>query len=129
MSIETFNELMSVIIIPLLTALSGFLVGLLRKKISEVSQKIENDKLQKYIGLASDAVLQAVETVTQTYVDELKSNGEFTKEAHAIAKEKSLEIAQGLLTEQARVILAEAYGDIDLWLQTKVEQLVFEQVC
>ena len=56
---ETLNTLMSMVILPLLLALSGFAVAWLRKKTQEITAKINDATVRKYVDLASDAVTKA----------------------------------------------------------------------
>ena len=106
----------------LITAGGAYLIAFLRKKTAQLQQEVDNKTANKYIGMASDAVSQAVAFVAQTYVDALKADDAFTKprqlEAFTMAKDKALQI----LGDTAIDALNEIYGDLDLWLTTKIEQ-------
>lgn len=106
------------------TAVTTFLCVLLKSKISELSSKIKNSKLTKYINAATEVVTKAVLDVSQTYVDALKNTGEFTKEAQIIAKEKAIDIATKLITEDGKKAVEEIYGDFSIWLSTTIESNV-----
>lgn len=106
------------------TAVATFLCALLKSKISELSSKIKNTKLTKYINAATEVVTKAVLDVSQTYVDALKNTGEFTKEAQVIAKEKAIDIATKLITEDGKKAVEEIYGDFAIWLSTTIESNV-----
>lgn len=106
------------------TAVTTFLCVLLKNKINEVSSKIKNTKLTKYINAATDIVTKAVLDVSQTYVDFLKNTGEFTKEAQILAKEKAIDIATKLITEDGKKAIEEIYGDFSTWLSTTIESNV-----
>ena len=106
------------------TAVATFLCVLLKSKISELSSKIKNTKLTKYINAATEVVTKAVLDVSQTYVDALKNTGEFTKEAQVIAKEKAIDIATKLITEDGKKAVEEIYGDFSIWLSTTIESNV-----
>ena len=127
------NEIMTQIVaacIPIITLLitagGAYLVALLRKQTAKLQQEVENDTACKYMDMACEAVAQAVTYTTQTFVEALKSEGAFTKEkqleAFYIAKNKVLNI----LGETAVRALEEIYGDFDLWLNTKIEQVCAE---
>ena len=103
---ETLNTLMSMVILPLLLALSGFAVAWLRKKTQEITANINDATVRKYVDLASDAVTKAVQTTFQTYVDALKAQGKFDKEAQLTALQKA--------------------KDTDKWLASTIETLVRE---
>lgn len=124
MDAELLNTIMTAVVLPLLIALSGYLVAYLRKKAAEATANIENQTIRFYIEEANEIVLQAVEMLFQTYVDDLKKKGQFTKEAQLEAFNRAKDITLQLLTAEAREILIEIYGDLDLWIKTKIEQAV-----
>lgn len=82
--------------------------------------------VRKYVDLASDAVTKAVQTTFQTYVDALKAQGKFDKEAQLTALQKAKDTATALITDEAKRVIAEAYGDFDKWLASTIETLVRE---
>lgn len=82
--------------------------------------------VHKYVDLASDAVTKAVQTTFQTYVDTLKAQGKFDKEAQLTALQKAKDTATALITDEAKRVIAEAYGDFDKWLASTIETLVRE---
>lgn len=106
----------------LITAGGTYLVTLLRKKTAQLQQQLDNETAAKYIGMACDAVAQAVAYTAQTYVDTLKKEGAFTHEkqleAFNKAKDKTLQILGGATVEA----LKDIYTDFDAWLDTKIEE-------
>ena len=62
----------------------------------------------------------------QTYVDALKAQGKFDKEAQLTALQKAKDTATALITDEAKRVIAEAYGDFDKWLASTIETLVRE---
>lgn len=124
MNNELFNTIMTAVALPLLVAVLGYLIAYLRKKAAEVTANIENQTIRFYIEEANEIVFQAVETLFQTYVDDLKKKGQFTKEAQQEAFNRAKDITLQLLSAEAREILIEIYGDLDLWIKTKIEQAV-----
>jgi hypothetical protein len=128
---ENLNELLmtliQVVIIPAIPILVGYLVKLLKAKAEQTTVKINNELVRQYLQEAIDAVLQAVTYTAQTYVDSLKKQGEFDADAQKVAFTKAKEIALQLLTEDAKQMIADLYGDVTVWLDTKIEQTVKEQ--
>lgn len=110
----------------LITAGGGYLVALLRRETAQIQQQIDNNTASKYMDMACEAVAQAVTYTAQTFVDTLKADGAFTQEmqlaAFNIAKDKALEILGDTVVEA----LGEIYGDFDVWLDTKIEQVCCE---
>lgn len=110
----------------LITAGGAYLVALLRKKTAQVQQELDSDTATKYMNMACDAVAQAVTYTAQTFVDALKSEGAFTKERQEEAFEKAKSKALKILGDTVVAALNEIYGDFDLWLDTRIEQVCRE---
>lgn len=128
---ETLNELLMTIIqaviIPAIPIVVAYLVKLLKAKTEQTATKISNELVRQYLQEAIDSVLQAVTYVSQTYVDSLKKQGKFDEEAQKIAFNTAKNIALQLLTTEAKQMIEDLYGDLMLWLDTKIEQTVKEQ--
>lgn len=125
----TWNDIMSAcipILCLLITAGGAYLVALLKRETMKIEKQIDNDMISKYIEMANDAVTQATLYTTQVYVETLKKQGGFTKEkqieAFNMSKQKTLEI----LGDTAIKALNEIYGDLDAFIDTKIEQIVLE---
>lgn len=128
---ENLNELLmtiiQVVIIPAIPVLVTFLVKLLKAKADQTTTKISNELARQYLQEAIDAVLQAVTYTSQTYVDSLKKQDRFDADAQKVAFATAKEVALALFTEEAKKMIAELYGDLNVWLDTKIEQTVKEQ--
>lgn len=121
---EYTNAIMTAVVLPLLTVATGYLVAYIKKKIAELEEKINNQKVNKYLDIAEDAVCTAVTAVRQTYVDALKNSSQFDQTAQqaafSMAKDKALAI-MGTAAQQA---LKDLYEDFDAWLDSKIEYYV-----
>lgn len=106
------------------TAVTSFLCVFIKNKIGEITSKIENQKVSEYINAATNVVSDAVLTVSQTYVDALKKEGKFSQKAQIEAKEKAVEIATKLITEDGKNAIEKVYGDFAEWLSTTIESNV-----
>lgn len=124
---ELLITIIQAVIIPAIPVLVGYLVKFLKAKANQATATTDNELIRQYLQEATDAVLQAVTYTAQTYVDSLKDQGKFDKEAQEKAFRKARDVALQLMTEEARRILEDAYGDISTWLETKIEQTVKEQ--
>lgn len=125
--IEILTTLIQVVVIPAIPVLVTYLVKYLKAKAEQTTTKIDNELIRTYIQEATDAVLQAVTYTAQTYVDSLKKQGKFDEEAQKIAFNTAKNIALQLLTTEAKQMIEDLYGDLMLWLETKIEQTVKEQ--
>ena len=122
---ETMQQIMSAavpVLCLLITAGGAYLVALLRKKTAQLQQELDNKTAEKYIGMAFDAVAQAVTATAQTFVDALKDEDAFTKEKQLEAFNMAKETVLAILGEAAVAALREIYGDFDAWLDTAIEQ-------
>lgn len=106
----------------LITAGGAYAVALIKRGTARIEKQIDNELAAKYIDMASEAVSQAVAFTSQTFADSLKQEGAFTKEkqieAFNIAKNKAMEI----MSDAALEAINDIYGDLDVWLETKIEQ-------
>lgn len=108
-------------------ALARYIVSLVNKKVDEIQINTEiknNEKLNQYVNLAQDAISNAVLSVSQVYVDSLKASGSFTEEAQAEAKERAVERAKKLITEESKNAIIILYGDFDSYLDSMIEAVV-----
>ena len=125
---ETFKEILEVIvavvIIPAIPVLAKCLVDALKEWSESKAVEIEDATIAGYLEDITDVIYQAVICTTQTYVDTLKAQGKFDEEAQKIAFEKTKNTVMRLLAEDAKEFIFTMYGDIDLWLDTKIEQMV-----
>lgn len=104
----------SSVLIPLLVIGMNALVDFLKTKT-------KNEKLDKYLDKASDAIITAVQEIMQTYVSTLKKNGEWTEESAAEALEMAKLKAIELMGAAAYTALPELVGNVEAWLIAKIE--------
>ena len=88
--------------------------------------RIKNEKVQVVLGQVSDMIIAAVETTTSTYVKELKANNIFDSNAQKAAFDKTFDAVKKQLTEESTKIIADVYGDVEVYLTNKIEQFVEE---
>ena len=123
---EILQNVLYAVITAAVPVLTGFLCKWLASLYENNKTKIKNEKVSVVLGQVTDMIVAAVETTTSTYVKELKANNLFTGEAHKTAFNKTLEAVKNQLTEESTKIIAETYGDVDIYLTNKIEQLVEE---
>ena len=124
MSQEVMNIVETCVISPLLIALTSYIITFLHKQIVKLQAQIKDEKIKNLISIAEGIVDQAVSTVTQTYVDGLKEDGVFDKDAQKTAFEKSKTYVYSLMTEETKNAITENYGTLDTWVSTKIEEFV-----
>lgn len=108
----------------LLTALCGFAINYLNKKAAQVKKETNDITVWKYTDMITSTVTDCVVAVNQTYVDALKKENAFTKEAQEEAFKMCYNNIIGLLSEDAKKYITETFGDLEIYLTTRIESLV-----
>lgn len=116
--------LIQVVLIPLLTALTGIAVKWINSKANELKAKTDNIYLQQAINMLNSSISSAVVAVNQTYVDELKKEDAFTPEAQKEAFKRVYEAAINSLTEEAKNYLFAHIGDLEGYIKNRIEEEV-----
>lgn len=126
----TTNELIStifqVVILPLLTVLTGYAVKWVNAKAKELKATTNNVYTYKYIGMLQDTIVKAVIAVNQTYVDALKQQGSFDKAAQEEAFKRVYETVLLSLNEEAYEYLNNIFGDLQTYITAQIEAAVKE---
>ena len=124
MTIELITQIFEVCIIPLLGVLTTFLVRYINAKMKTLADTASDEKQKKYIEMLNNTITDCVIATTQTYVDTLKKQGKFDKEAQEQAFLMTFNAVSGLLTEESKKYLNEAIEDLDLYIKQKIESEV-----
>ena len=121
---ELITQIFEVCIIPLLGILTTFLVRYINAKMKTLADTANDEKQKKYIEMLNNTITDCVIATTQTYVDTLKKQGKFDKEAQEQAFLMTFNAVSGLLTEESKKYLNEAIEDLDLYIKQKIESEV-----
>ena len=121
---QILKDILYILITTAVPVLVTYLCKFLYEKWTEIKAKVENEKISNTLDQVVSMVLDCVEKVNQTYVDSLKKNGKFTKEASEKAFKMCKETALAMLSEDAKKIITMVYGDIDIYLDTLIEATV-----
>ena len=118
---EILQQIFELCVIPLLGILTTYLVKLIRKKNKELDEKVSKEVSRKYINMLADTITDCVVSTNQTYVDALKEANAFDKEAQKKAFELTYNKIMNILTEDAKEYLTTVYGDLEIYITTKIE--------
>jgi len=124
---ELVQDLLYILLTAAVPVLTTYLCKFLYEKWTGNKDSVKNEHIKAVLEQVVSMVCDVVAATTQTYVDELKKNGEFTKEAATEAFKRSKETAMQLLTEEAKDIISKVYGNIDVYLDTLIEATVKSQ--
>ncbi|MDE6408556.1 MAG: hypothetical protein K2K48_05975 [Anaeroplasmataceae bacterium] len=115
--LNVLSVVFTVFIIPLITMLGT-------KVISWINSKIKNEKMAGLLTQATEAVINAVRSVFQTYVEQLKADGTFGEEKQRNALLKAKDLALSQMTDEVKTFIQINYGDLQQWLTTSIEATI-----
>ena len=121
---ELISNIFQVCLLPLLGILTRYLVAFIAMKSEEMKQKTNNEIAQKYLQMATDTITACVIATNQTYVESLKAQGKFDKEAQEVAFNKTLEAVLALMNDEVKEYITEVFGDLNTYLTTQIEAAV-----
>ena len=105
-------------------AKNGILEQAKRMNDEEAKKKTNNDILNKYVQMATDTITNCVIATNQTYVNSLKEQGKFDEAAQKEAFQKTYQAVLLILSDDAKEYLNNAFGDLNKYLQEKIESTV-----
>ena len=119
------NEIIINIISVVVTSIVLPLISIAGAKLIQfINSKIKNNKAADLLTTATTIVINAVRSVFQTYVEALKKEGSFNKDAQIIALNKAKDIALTQMTDEVKDYLVTTYGSLDSWLDINIEATI-----
>ena len=119
------NEIIINIISVVVTSIVLPLISIAGAKLIQfINSKIKNNKAADLLTTSTTIVINAVRSVFQTYVEALKKEGSFNKDAQIIALNKAKDIALTQMTDEVKNYLVTTYGSLDSWLDTNIEATI-----
>ena len=122
--LDLIAQLFETVLFPLLAILTTFIVRYVQTKINALKTDNDNALLDKYLTMLSDTITDCVIATNQTYVDSLKEQGKFDAEAQKIAFQMTKDAVLEILTDDAKVYLSNALGDLEEYITQKIESTV-----
>ncbi len=119
--LDVLQQVFDIFLVPVLTALTFFLVRFIQSKTNELKSKTDDETLKKYLDMLDKTIVDCVLATNQTYVESLKGQNAFTKEAQMEAFKKTYDAVMAILTEDAKEYLDETLGDLSGYITTKIE--------
>ena len=115
------SNIFQVCIIPLLGVLTTFFMKWVNAKSAEIQANINDATLKKYMEMLTSTITDCVIATNQTYVESLKAQGKFDAAAQQRAFELTSEAVMEILSEEAKIYLASAVGDLNAYITKKLE--------
>lgn len=121
------KEILEYTLIPLLIILARYLIVFINAKRQELKEKVNNTLANKYIDMIYNTVTNCVVATNQTYVDSLKQQGSFDKQAQIIAFNETLAAVKIMLSKDALEYIHSITDDVDFYLTKLIEASVRDQ--
>lgn len=115
------SNIFQVCIIPLLGVLTTFFMKWVNAKSAEIQTNINDATLKKYMEMLTSTITDCVIATNQTYVESLKAQGKFDAAAQQRAFELTSKAVMEILSEDAKIYLASAVGDLNAYITKKIE--------
>lgn len=114
-------DVFNLCIVPLVGVLTFYLVQYIKAKGNEIAANVDSELASKYIVMLTTTITDCVVATNQTYVEALKKEGKFDKEAQYKAFQMTYNAVMDILTEDAKEYLNNFYGDLSLYLSKRIE--------
>ena len=118
------EQIFITVIIPLLGVLTLYVIKWINVQAEKLKSQTNNELVIKYIDMLNSIIATCVVATNQTYVDALKAQGKFDKEAQKIAFEKTYNAVKEIISEEMTIVLSEAYEDLDAYIMAQIEFMV-----
>lgn len=107
-------------------ALTGLLSWLSLTITNFFNNKIKDNKMAQHANMITKIVMDAVQSISQTFVGVLKSEGKFDEKAQKEAKERAMTIIRGQLTVELKEYITNNFGDVESYIANKVEAVIYQ---
>ena len=118
---EILKQIIDLCVIPLLCILTTCLIKYISIKSQEVIANTNNAITSKYVAMLADTIANCVLATKQTYVESLKKDNAFTKDAQKEAFNLTFNAVMSVLTDDAKEYLTALYGDLEAYITSKIE--------
>lgn len=121
-----YENLIKMLIMACAPIVTIFILDLIRAKSSSIKSGDKFAEKLNYIEIAEGVVIDVVVALNQTIVDAAKLEGKFDKSKQIEVFMRAKNDIQVILSAGAKEAIKELYGDVDVWLDTKIEAAVNE---
>lgn len=119
--LNNISPILSNVLILIITALSSYIVTYINKKKKALQLEMDNMLAIKYTDMIEKTIIDCVNATNQTYVEALKKDNAFTKEAQAEAFNRTLNSVMKILSDDCLEYLATVTTDVNAYIYNKIE--------
>lgn len=118
------SDIFEVCVLPLLGVLTMYIIKFIQVKSTEITNKVDNDLIDKYVAMLAITIENCVIATNQTYVESLKQAGKFDTEAQKTAFNMTKNAVMTILSDEAKKYLENAVGDLNEYITQQIEATV-----
>ncbi len=118
------SDIFEVCVLPLLGVLTMYIIKFIQVKSTEITNKVDNDLIDKYVAMLAITIENCVIATNQTYVESLKQAGKFDAEAQKTAFNMTKNAVMSILSDEAKKYLENAVGDLNEYITQQIEATV-----
>lgn len=86
--------------------------------------KVKIGKVQEYMSRAEKYLTSAVTMVNQTFVEQLKRDGEFNEDNQMAAFRMAMDAWLNMMNEEMKIIIINEVGNFETWAEAELEAKV-----
>lgn len=120
----TFLQILITIAIPVITTI---LTALANKALDYQIQKIQDERVRQLLKEGTSLVLDSVNYIQQTYVDDLKAAGSFDAAAQKHALDAAKARALDLMRNDVYKALDNQYENVNRYIETVIESAIAQK--
>ena len=118
------KTLLEGIAVPCVIFLMQIIVRFVTTYMNKLKEQQKNEELNKYFDIVQDAIVKSVLTTNQVFVDNLKGQNLFDKEAQEEAYKQTRDNVLAIITDSQKALIESAVGDFEKWLKAQIEAQV-----
>lgn len=113
-------------IFPLLGILTAYLINFISVKNNQLKKKLNNDLFNSTLDQLNNLITRCVISTNQTYVEALKKQGKFDRNAQEEAFLATYNNVLQILSEESKTILETGLSNLTLYITQQIEAQVSE---
>ena len=116
--------LLKVILMAAVPVITSALTYILKRYVDAWIDKNTQEDTAKKLKAGVDIIVDSVNAVQQTYVDQLKKEDKFTKENQIAALAKAKNQAIQLMNTDIQNAIVNNYGNLNAFVETEIESII-----
>lgn len=123
---DILPRIFEVCVFPLLGVLTAYLINFISAKNKELKKKLNNELFNSTLDQLNNLITRCVISTNQTYVETLKKQGKFDRNAQEEAFLATYNNVLQILSEESKTILETGLSNLTLYITQQIEAQVSE---